>query len=83
MSQVQLRVELIESYAYTLSIINSSDSVISSIGDWSGGLDPGNHTSSWTDILPGNYNVSVSCGRVLKCHLTVLARGLVFSDSQP
>ncbi|MHA1961326.1 MAG: hypothetical protein ACW99U_13970 [Candidatus Thorarchaeota archaeon] len=76
MSQVQLRIELVDSYAYTLSIINSSDYLICSMGDWAGGLDPGNHTTAWTDILPGNYNVSVNCGYRLKGHLTVLARSI-------
>jgi hypothetical protein len=75
--QVQLSVELTEGAVCQIGIFNSANRAICSIGDWEAGLwgfNPGNYTSSWTDVLPGSYRVSIRWGGLLKGHLTVMGR---------
>ncbi|UCE10258.1 MAG: hypothetical protein JSW61_15005 [Candidatus Thorarchaeota archaeon] len=81
-SQIRITLQVNSTGGCDVRILDSADDITCSINDedlWNG-VDFGIYSSTWTDIRPGNYSVSILWHQRLSGHLAILVRGKVDSS---
>ncbi len=78
-TQMQVEIELTSASAFWgWQVYDSGGNPVTNFGDSGITTTPGTFTSSWFDLPPGLYNVTIGCIGTLSGTLTVYARGPPF-----